>query len=54
MGKVRYLGQGIRIFSKDSDNEYAMIDSTIVRAHQHSAGKKKMIQDKQLAVAMVD
>lgn len=27
----------------DADNEYAMIDSTIVRAHQHSAGaiKKK-------------
>lgn len=22
----------------DADNEYAMIDSTIVRAHQHSAG----------------
>ena len=30
-----------RIFEQlaaDSDNEYAMIDSTIVRAHQHSAG----------------
>ena len=25
----------------DVDNEYAMIDSTIVRAHQHSAGAKK-------------
>lgn len=24
--------------SADRDNEYAMIDSTIVRAHQHSAG----------------
>lgn len=24
----------------ESDNEYAMIDSTIVRAHQHSAGAK--------------
>ncbi|NEO78113.1 hypothetical protein [Moorena sp. SIO4G3] len=23
----------------DADNEYAMIDSTIVRAHQHSALK---------------
>jgi transposase len=29
----KYLGQ-------DADNEYAMIDSTIVRAHQHSAGAK--------------
>jgi hypothetical protein len=25
----------------DADNEYAMIDSTIVRAHKHSAGAKK-------------
>ncbi len=25
----------------DADNEYAMIDSTIVRAHQHSAGTQK-------------
>ena len=25
----------------DADNESAMIDSTIVRAHQHSAGAKK-------------
>src|SRR5687768_13325244 len=33
-----------RIFerlSADADNEYAMIDSTIVRAHQHSAGAQK-------------
>lgn len=27
--------------SQDADNECAMIDSTIVRAHQHSAGSKK-------------
>jgi transposase len=27
--------------SADADNEYAMIDSTIVRAHQHSAGARK-------------
>jgi transposase len=25
----------------DADNEYAMIDATIVRAHQHSAGARK-------------
>ena len=33
-----------RIFedlARDADNEYAMIDSTIVRAHQHSAGALK-------------
>ena len=27
--------------TEDADNEYAMIDATIVRAHQHSAGAKK-------------
>ena len=27
--------------SQEADNEYAMIDSTIVRAHQHSAGAKR-------------
>ena len=27
--------------ASDADNEYAMIDSTIVRAHQHSAGTVK-------------
>jgi transposase len=26
--------------SEEADNEYAMIDSTIVRAHQHAAGAK--------------
>jgi len=30
----------------DADNEYAMIDSTIVRAHQHSAGAKGGIEKK--------
>ncbi len=30
-----------RHLANDSDNEYEMIDSTIVRAHQHSAGAKK-------------
>jgi transposase len=29
-----------RHLSQDSDNEYAMIDSTIVRAHQHAAGAR--------------
>jgi len=31
--------------SRDPDNEYAMIDGTIVRAHQHSAGAKKKIRE---------
>jgi len=29
-----------KVLAQDADNEYAMIDSTIVRAHQHSAGAK--------------
>jgi transposase len=30
-----------KVLAADADNEYAMIDSTIERAHQHSAGQKK-------------
>ena len=30
-----------QLLSAAADNEYAMIDSTIVRAHQHSAGAPK-------------
>ena len=42
----RWAARGVwaRVFaqlSRDADNEYAMIDSTIVRAHQHSAGAPK-------------
>ena len=36
-------GVWLRVFealASDSDNEYAMIDSTLVRAHQHRAGAK--------------
>ena len=29
------------LLALDADNEYAMIDSTVVRAHQHSAGARK-------------
>ena len=29
------------ILSQETDNTYHMLDSTIVRAHQHSAGAKK-------------
>jgi transposase len=42
----RWAKSGVweRIFkhlAMDADNEYAMIDATIVRAHQHSAGAQK-------------
>src|SRR5215468_2912329 len=29
------------IMSRDADNEFVMLDATIVRAHQHSAGAQK-------------
>ena len=32
-----------KTLAEDADNEYAMIDSTIARAHQHSAGAKKTV-----------
>jgi transposase len=42
----RWAKNGVwrRVFehlAADADNEYALIDRTIVRAHQHSAGAKK-------------
>lgn len=42
----RWSKRGVweRVFktlAEEADNEYAMIDATIVRAHQHSAGAKK-------------
>jgi transposase len=38
----------------EADNEYAMIDSTIVRAHQHSAGaQKKRVRTKPSDTAKV-
>lgn len=43
-----------RALSDDPDFEYVMIDSTIVRAHQHSAGTKgKLGRQKLLAVRTV-
>lgn len=30
----------LQALAQDADNEYAMIDSTIVRVHQHSSGAK--------------
>ena len=47
----RWAKSGIfaRIFNmlaEDHDNEYMMIDATIVRAHQHSAGAAKKTASK--------
>ena len=44
-----------KILSEEADNEYAMIDATIVRAHQHSAGaQKKQEKTKPLDAAEAD
>ena len=51
-------GIGERVFralSGDPDFEYVMIDSTIVRAHQHAAGAKGGLKRrKPLAAQRVD
>ena len=41
LGRGRGLGEFFKTLADDPDNEYAMIDATIVRAHQHSAGARK-------------
>jgi transposase len=41
----RDVPERFEALAQDADNEYAMIDSTIVKAHQHSAGAKKKILD---------
>ena len=56
----RWAKSGVweRVFqhlAADADNEYAMIDSTIVRAHQHSAGaQKKLVRARRLAARAAD
>jgi transposase len=55
----RWAKSGVweRVFktlSADADNEYAMIDSTIVRAHQHSAGARKKTESKPSAAVKAD
>ena len=52
-GRWAKSGVWVKVFqhlAADADDEYAMIDSTIVRAHQHGAGApKKPAKTKQLA-----
>ena len=44
-----------KTLADDPDNEYAMMDATIVRAHQHSAGaRKKGIRTKRSAARAED
>ena len=55
----RWAKSGVfeRIFKQlasDHDNEYMMIDATIVRAHQHSAGARKKTAGKRSADPAAD
>jgi transposase len=43
-----------RLLASDADNEYMMIDATIVRAHQHSAGAQKKAATKRSADRAAD
>jgi transposase len=43
-----------RLLASDPDNEYMMIDATIVRAHQHSAGAQKKTATKRSADRAAD
>lgn len=53
--KTGFWERVFQTLAEDSDNEYTMIDSTIVRAHQHSSGaKKKKAPMRQLAQARGD
>lgn len=37
-----------KMLAEDSDNEYMMLDASIVRAHQHSAGARKKTEPAKL------
>jgi hypothetical protein len=41
LGQKRCLGADVQHLAADADNEYAMIDNTVVHAHQHSAGAQE-------------
>jgi transposase len=43
-----------KLLASDPDNEYMMIDATIVRAHQHSAGARKKTGRKRSADRAAD
>ena len=44
--------QVFKHLAADADNEYAMIDATIIRAHQHAAGAKGGIKRRNASVAL--
>ena len=49
MAKSGVFERFFKLLASDHDNEYMMIDATIVRAHQHSAGAEKKTAHKRSA-----
>jgi hypothetical protein len=54
MGEERRFRAYFQAVASDHDNEYMMIDATIVRAHQHSAGARKKTANKPSADRVAD
>src|SRR5215831_19553330 len=52
--KSRVFERIFKVLASDHDNEYMMIDATIVRAHQHSAGARKKTANKRSADPAAD
>src|SRR5689334_1759158 len=52
--KSGVFGRIFKLLASDHDNEYMMIDATIVRAHQHRAGARKKTATRRSAGHGVD
>jgi len=52
--KSEFFERIFKLLASDPDNEYMMIDATIVRAHQHSAGARKKTARKPLGDPAAD
>ena len=52
--RVEFSNACFKLLASDPDNEYMMIDATIVRAHQHSAGARKKTARKRSADRAAD
>ena len=52
--KSRVFERIFKLLASDHDSEYMMIDATIVRAHQHSAGARKKTASRLSAARAAD
>src|SRR5215210_7113744 len=53
-GKSGVFERVFKLLASDHDNEYMMLDATIVRAHQHSAGARKKTASRRSAARAAD